>query len=127
MMTEDETVADDAATRRDVVVPLRVYKTVTVFSTLFAVLSVVGGFILVDTATQRASAPASEIDVPIAVLGLGLILWIVALVVFFPINGWGLLGLGVSPKLIPTALVPHALFILFLWGLGRLFFRDRRG
>jgi hypothetical protein len=60
-------------------------------------------------------------------LGLGLILWIVALVVFFPINGWGLLGLGVSPKLIPAALVPHALFILFLWGLGRLFFRDRRG
>lgn len=59
-------------------------------------------------------------------LALGLILWIVALVVFFPINGWGLLGLGVSPKLIPAALVPHALFILFLWGLGRLFFRDRR-
>ncbi|WP_070988543.1 hypothetical protein [Halofilum ochraceum] len=59
-------------------------------------------------------------------LGLGLILWIVALVVFFPINGWGLLGLGVNPKLIPAALVPHALFILFLWGLGRLLFRDRR-
>lgn len=58
-------------------------------------------------------------------LALGLILWIVALVVFFPINGWGLLGLGVSPKLIPAALVPHALFIVFLWGLGRLFFRDR--
>lgn len=59
-------------------------------------------------------------------LALGLVLWIVALVVFFPINGWGLLGLGVSPKLIPAALVPHALFILFLWGLGRLFFRDRQ-
>jgi len=59
-------------------------------------------------------------------LALGLVLWIVALVLFFPINGWGLLGLGVSPKLIPAALVPHALFILFLWGLGRLFFRDRR-
>lgn len=59
-------------------------------------------------------------------LALGLILWIVALVVFFPINGWGLLGLGVSPKLIPAALVPHVLFILFLWGLGHLFFRDRR-
>lgn len=73
-MTEDETVADDSAARRDVVVPLRVYKTVTVFSTLFAVLSVVGGFILVDTATQRASVPASEIDVPIAILGLGLII-----------------------------------------------------
>jgi uncharacterized integral membrane protein len=60
--------------RRDVVVPLRVYKTVTVFSTLFAVLSVVGGFILIDTATQRASVPTSEIDVPLGVAGLGLIL-----------------------------------------------------
>ena len=58
-------------------------------------------------------------------LALGLVLWIVTLVVFFPINGWGLLGLGVSPTLIPAALVPHALFIVFLWGLGRLFFRDR--
>ena len=60
-------------------------------------------------------------------LALGLALWAMALRVFFPLNGWGLLGLGVSPKLIPAALVPHALFILFLWGLGRLFFRDRRG
>jgi len=60
--------------QREVVVPLRVYKTVTVFSTLFAIFSVVGGFILVDVATDRASAPASEIDVPVAILGLGLIL-----------------------------------------------------
>ncbi len=30
-----------------------------------------------------------------------------------------------SPKLIPAALVPHVLFALFLWGLGRLFFRTR--
>ena len=58
-------------------------------------------------------------------LGLGLGLWVIALVVFFPINGWGFLGLGVSPKLIPGAMAPHALFIAFLWGLGRLFFRDR--
>ncbi|MFC7021422.1 MULTISPECIES: DUF7315 family membrane protein [Haloarcula] len=71
-MTEDD--SKPTADRRDVVVPLRVYKTVTVFSTLFAVLCVVGGFILVDTATQRASVPASEIDVPVAIAGLGLIL-----------------------------------------------------
>jgi hypothetical protein len=55
--------------------------------------------------------------------GLAALLWIVALVIFFPINGWGLLGLGVSPKLIPGALVPHVLFAVFLWGLGGLFFR----
>lgn len=58
-------------------------------------------------------------------LVLGLVLWVAALVVFFPINGWGFLGLGVSPKLIPAALVPHLLFIVFLWGLGKLFFRSR--
>lgn len=56
---------------------------------------------------------------------LGLALWIVALVLFFPINGWGFLGLDVSPKLIPAALIPHLLFVVFLWGLGKLFFRAR--
>lgn len=55
-------------------------------------------------------------------LGLALALWIAALVVVFPINGWGFLGLGVSPKLIPAALVPHLLFAVVLWGLCRLVF-----
>ena len=81
-MSEDEANADDPpqirssgeGSQREVVVPLRVYKTVTVFSTLFAIASVVGGFILVDVATERASAPASEIDIPIAIVGIGLIL-----------------------------------------------------
>lgn len=72
-MTDDQS-ADSGNQRRDVVVPLRVYKTVTVFSTLFAVASVVAGFILVDVATQHASAPASEIDVPVAIAGVGAIL-----------------------------------------------------
>ncbi|MBX0293870.1 DUF7315 family membrane protein [Haloarcula nitratireducens] len=75
-MTEDQSGAttDGGGDRRDVVVPLRVYKTVTVFSTLIAVACVVGGFVLVDVATDRASAPASEIDVPVAIGGIGLIL-----------------------------------------------------
>ncbi|PWG61090.1 hypothetical protein [Sediminicurvatus halobius] len=58
---------------------------------------------------------------------LAALLWVVALVVFFPINGWGMLGLGVSPALIPGALVPHALFAVFLWALGRLLIRRQRG
>ena len=63
---------DDAADRsgRDVVVPLSVYKVVTVFSTFIAVVAVVGGFLLLDAATRRASAPPSEIDPLLAVLGL---------------------------------------------------------
>ena len=56
---------------------------------------------------------------------LAALLWAIALVVFFPINGWGLLGLSVSPMLIPGALVPHVLFALLLWALGRLFFGVR--
>lgn len=56
-------------------------------------------------------------------LGLGLVLWIVALAVFFPINGWGFLGLSVGPQLIGVALVPHLLFSVFLYGLTRLAFR----
>ncbi len=55
-------------------------------------------------------------------LWLGLGLWVVILVVFFPIVGWGFLGLAVSPKLIPASLVPHVLFALFLWGLCRISF-----
>jgi len=50
---------------------------------------------------------------------LALALWIVVLAVFFPVAGWGILGLAVSPKLIVASLVPHLLFALFLWGLCR--------
>ncbi len=56
-------------------------------------------------------------------LWLGLALWVVILLVFFPIIGWGFLGLGISPKLIPASLVPHVLFAVFLWGLCRLSFK----
>ena len=37
---------------------------------------------------------------------LGLVLWLLVLFVFFPIVGWGVLGLAVSPKLIVASLVP---------------------
>lgn len=56
---------------------------------------------------------------------LALILWIGALVVFFPIIGWGVLGLGIGPKLIVASFVPHLLFGLFLWGLCRFGFERR--
>jgi hypothetical protein len=56
-------------------------------------------------------------------LTLGVLLWIAVLLVFFPIVGWGLLGLAVSPKLIVAALVLHILFAVFLWGLCRVVFK----
>lgn len=55
-------------------------------------------------------------------LALALALWVVLLVVFFPIIGWGFLGLGLGPKLIAASLVPHLLFAMFLWALCRISF-----
>jgi hypothetical protein len=63
----------DETNSRDVVVPLRLYKAVTVFSTLFAIITVVGGFIVLDTATNRARASMSELDPWLALGGLVLI------------------------------------------------------
>lgn len=57
---------------------------------------------------------------------LGLFLWLLVLFVFFPVVGWGMLGLAVDPRLIIASLVPHVLFAIFLWGLSRLGFRDHR-
>ncbi len=58
---------------RDVVVPMRVYKTVTVFSTLFAVVGIVGGFIVLDVATNRAQADLADVDPLLALVAIGLI------------------------------------------------------
>ena len=58
-------------------------------------------------------------------LWLGLGLWAVILVFFFPIVGWGFLGLAISPKLIPASLVPHVLFAVFLWALCRIAFKKK--
>jgi len=46
-------------------------------------------------------------------------LWLVILAIFFPIVGWGLAGLDISPKLIPASFMPHLLFGLLLWGLDK--------
>jgi hypothetical protein len=54
-------------------------------------------------------------------LGLGAALWVVILVVFFPLVGWGFAGLAISPKLIVASAVPHILFGLLLWVLDRYF------
>lgn len=55
---------------------------------------------------------------------LAAILWLVALVVFFPIVGWGVWGSAVSPKLIVPVTISHLLFAVFLWALCRAGFRD---
>jgi hypothetical protein len=52
-------------------------------------------------------------------LALAAFLWLVILVVFFPVAGWGFAGVAVSPRLIPASFVPHLLFGLLLWGLDK--------
>lgn len=59
--------------RREVGVPLRVYKAVTVVSTLVTLAAVVAGFVLLDVATDRGRAPPSEVDLPLALAGLAAI------------------------------------------------------
>lgn len=54
---------------------------------------------------------------------LALALWLGVLLVFFPVVGWGFLGLGIGPQLIVASLVPHLLFGVFLWALCRVAFR----
>lgn len=55
-------------------------------------------------------------------LWLALALWVGILVEFFPIVGWEFLGLGIGPKVMVAALVPHLLFALILWAGCRLAF-----
>jgi hypothetical protein len=55
-------------------------------------------------------------------LSFGLALWLVALLVFFPIIGWGVAGLAVGPQLIVGALVPHLIYAALLWAGARLLF-----
>ena len=74
---------------------------------------------VVYVAVLRAHRPL------VSALLLGLALWLIVIVVFFPVVGWGYLGLGVGPKLIVASLVPHLLFAVFLWGLCRFAFRPQ--
>ncbi|MFC3283435.1 hypothetical protein [Litchfieldella rifensis] len=55
----------------------------------------------------------------LSALALAFVLWLVILVVFFPIVGWGVAGLAIGPQLIPASALPHLLFGILLWGLDR--------
>jgi hypothetical protein len=71
--TAVEATDEAEASNRDIVIPMPLYKVVTVFSTLISGAAVVFGFVVLDEATQRASAPADEINPLLALLGLFLI------------------------------------------------------
>jgi hypothetical protein len=67
----DRSERDGKQDGREVVVSRELYKIVTVFSTLIAIVAVVGGFVLLDTATNRTLAAASEVNLPLAIAGVG--------------------------------------------------------
>jgi hypothetical protein len=69
----DSETAAGGAGGRDVVVPLRLYKTITVFSTLIAIVTILLGFVLLDRGTQRATAGPEEVSLPVVAFGLALI------------------------------------------------------
>lgn len=71
-VTGDGAAVDDGGGgSRSVEVPMRLYKTVTVFATLIAMVAVILGFVALDVATNRARAAAADVDLLLALLGLG--------------------------------------------------------
>lgn len=61
------------ADRRHVTVPMEIYKVVTVFTTVLAVGAIIAGLYLIDRGTDRARAPAEDIEVVVTLVGVGLI------------------------------------------------------
>ena len=55
---------------REVIVPTPLYKSIIIFSTFFAIITIVAGFIALDTATQKATQPLSSIDPVLALMGI---------------------------------------------------------
>ncbi|WP_138797070.1 hypothetical protein [Halostella sp. PRR32] len=75
MTSPDPTDDNEQGGAREITVPLRLYKAVTVFSTLLAMIGVIVGFILLDSATNRATVALSEVNVPLALAGLAAIVF----------------------------------------------------
>ena len=83
---------------REVVVPLRTYKAVTVFSTLIAIVSVLFGFAFLDAATAEAGPlpvlfDLLDVSLPIGPDAAGLVLVLI---------GLALIGLGAAVYVLGT-------------------------
>jgi predicted membrane channel-forming protein YqfA (hemolysin III family) len=62
--------AQEGGGSRDVVVPMPLYKTVTVFSTLLAVIGVVGGFVLLDAAVMAGGIVRFVVNAVLSLVSL---------------------------------------------------------
>ena len=85
---------------RDVVVPMRLYKTVTVFSTLIAVVCVVFGFMLLDAATLNVSFLGNIVTGGLALVGVTVADGVLS--TLFAAFGLGIIGLGAGVYVVGT-------------------------
>ena len=85
----------DEGGSRDVAVPMPLYKTITVFSTLLAVLGVVLGFVLLDASVMRGGVVRVVVDAALSVFDVRVApeLWTRAQPVF-AVLGVASIGLG---------------------------------
>jgi len=91
---------DAGASGRDIVVPMRLYKTVTVFSTLIAVVCVVVGFMLLDAATLNVSVLGNIVTGTLAVVGVAVDEGVLS--TLFAAGGLGIIGLGAGVYVVGT-------------------------
>lgn len=100
--TETQAGSADAGvgTGRDIVVPMRLYKTITVFSTLIAVVSVVFGFMLLDAATLNVSFLGAAATGALRLVGVSVADGILSTA--FAIAGLGGIGFGAGVYVIGT-------------------------
>lgn len=90
----DTDAADGDSGRREVVVPMRLYKTITVFSTLIATACILAGFILLDAATLQVSVLRQLITSGLGVVGISVSQELLG--VLLGISGLGLMAGGTA-------------------------------
>mgnify|MGYP006866529673 FL=1 len=98
--SEPPTGTDAGASGRDVVVPMRLYKTVTVFSTLIAVVCVVFGFMLLDAATLNVSFLGNVVTGVLSLVGITVADGVLS--ALFAAVGLGIIGLGAGVYVVGT-------------------------
>lgn len=87
--------AEEGDGSRDVVVPMPLYKTITVFSTLIAVVSVVAGFVLLDASVMRGGVVRVVVNAVLSLVDLRVApaVWATA-EPMFAVLGLGSIALG---------------------------------
>ena len=100
VITDSDMAEDSPSHDRDIVVPMRLYKTVTVFSTLIAIISVVLGFLLLDAAVLSLSLIGDLIRFSLNAVWISISPSILQAV--FAFTGLGSIGVGAVVYILGT-------------------------